>query len=330
MANLRLALLADYAAANEQSGDKLHVIGGGIRTLSFPLFPATWPRLAVALGLEFTAAECRTPEHSLLIEAKGPSEKPLVKPVAASITLRPDPLRPDESVYFHLVYNLENITFPVEGAYVFSIKVDEAQVGEIALRALTAAGPLPRAIAASGKLSDGYKAFEAGDIAKAQQVFQDVVAEFPEVAMGHNNLGFVLLLQGHPDQALAAFTKARELNYFQPEILDANVACAHYLRGDPAVASIFFQQCLRVYGYAGQAVLFGIDNSHLFPVTLNSAADYVGLIMLNACWSAVASGDRQAALRYLEGAQAADLGRREDESGRNFALSVKRLAEQLI
>lgn len=322
-------MFADYALASERSSNKVHVIGGGIRSLSFAAFPGTRPRLALALGLEFTAAECATPQHTMQIAAKSPSETPLLESQLSTFAIRPDATYPEEPVNFHFVYNMEKITFPVDGVYIFSITVDRERVSDVPLRVLKVPGPIPREIAASMKLTDGYEAFSRGEVTTAKRIFQEVVDEFPEVANGHNNLGFVLLGQGEATAALAAFTRARELNYGQRGLLDANMACAHYLMGDGVAALIFFEQCLRTYGFQSPAFLYAINGSELFNVQLNSASDYVALMMLNAAWSALATGNRVEAERYLNGARAADLAQREDASGRNFALSIEALKAKL-
>jgi tetratricopeptide (TPR) repeat protein len=324
-----LALFADYAAASEWRADKLHVIGGGIRSLSFVAFPATWPRLSLALGLEFTAEESSSLQHTIRIDAKGPSDAPLLRPHLAAFGVRPNPTHANEPVHFHFVYNMENITFPIDGDYVFSITVDDQRVTEIPLRVLKVPGPVPREVAASMKLSDGYEAFNRGDIDNAQRIFQEVVAEFPEAANGHNNLGFVLLGKGEAAAALAAFTKARELKYPGEGLLDANMACAHYLMGEAVAAKILFQQCLRTRGFENQGILYGINGSELVVVGLNSASDYVALMMLNAAWCELATGNRIEAESYLAGAQAADLRHRESAGGKNFALSIESLKAKL-
>jgi tetratricopeptide (TPR) repeat protein len=292
--------------------------------MAFFAFPAKVPRLALALGLEFSADELRAPPHNLRIEASGPGQEPPVKPLSASFTVTRDVLHPDQPVYFHVVYNLEDITLPAEGEYVFSVFVDEQLAKQVPLRAQQAAGPLPAELESQILLNEGYQAFASGDLAAAERLFRDVATRFPAEAGGHNNLGFLLLSRGRADAALAAFVTARELEYVHPELLDVNMGCAHYLVGDFVSASIFFEQCLSSRGFRGpQAMLFAIQESRLFPVPLNSAAEYVSLVMLNGAWSALRTGDRAMALRYLEGAQAGSLGRREDESGRNFAKSVE-------
>ncbi len=329
MPSISLALLADYASAAETGADRVHVIGGGIRSLSFSAFPAVRQRLALALGIEFSATEAVTTDHSLRVEAKGPGDRALLQSVTASFTFLPDRFQPDEPVYFHFVYNMENVTFPNEGDYAYSITVDDKHIGDVPLRVTKVPGPVPRGLAASRKLTSGYESFASGDLAKAQQAFEEVVAEFPEVAGGHNNLGFVLLRLGNAEVALAAFLKARELGFPQPELLEANMACAYYLLRNAAAAALLFEQCLRTYGFAGNAILYGIQEARLFIVHLQSASDYVSLMMLNAAWSALASGDRESAARYVGAAYAADLTRREDESGKNFGLSVQALRQKL-
>ena len=50
MVSIPLALFADFAVAHADD-DRLSLVGGGIRSLSFPSFPATRSRLVLALGL---------------------------------------------------------------------------------------------------------------------------------------------------------------------------------------------------------------------------------------------------------------------------------------
>jgi hypothetical protein len=329
MASISLALLADYATATESGADRVHVIGGGIRSLAFTAFPAVRSRLALALGLEFSSDEARTGDHSVRIEPKGPGDVVFQQPISASFSFRPDRLEPEGPVYFHFVYNMENVTFPDVGTYSFTVIVDDQSLGAVDLRVSKAAGPLPRATAAARKLNEGYGAFAAGDLPRAQAIFEEVVRDYPEVPGGHNNLGFVLLERGAADEALAAFLRARELGFSQPELLDANIGCTYYVQGNPAAAALLFEQCLRVYGFRGAAMLYGIDGSRLFTVHLQSASDYVSLMLLNASWSAVTSGDQATASRYAAGAFASELATREDESGKNFALSLQNLGKKI-
>jgi tetratricopeptide (TPR) repeat protein len=326
MPSIPLALLADHAVANA-ADLKLYVLGGGIRSLSFPTFPANVPRLALALGLEFGPDELRPEPHTMRIDATGPGTEPPLKPLSAQFTVRAEPSEPAKPVYFHFVFNLENITLPAEGDYTFSVLLDDNVATSVPLRVERTPGAFDAAAEASRLLDSGYHAFTSGDLAAAEAAFRDVVARFPSDAGGHNNLGFVLLSAGKAAPAIEAFQRARELGYAYPELLDANIGCAHYLLGDLVSAQIFFEQCLRVHGFkAPQAVLFGIHGKRLFPVTLNAAAEYVALMMLNAAWTARQSDDA-AARQYVEGAEASELRHREDESGKNFALSLEALHE---
>lgn len=328
MPSIPLALLADHAVAHEDDR-KLYVLGGGIRSMSFATFPAKLPRLAVALGIEFGPEEVGPEAHTMRIDATGPSAEPPLKPLSARFTVPPDQADPNKPVYFHFVFNLEDVTLQEPGDYTFSVVVDDDKVAtSLPLHAERTPGPFEAEAEAGLLLDSGYHAFTSGDLAAAEATFRDVIARFPSDAGGHNNLGFVLLSAGHAAAALEAFQRARELGYMYPELLDANMGCVHYLLGDLESARTLFEQCLRIHGFkAAQAVLFGINGLQLFPVTLGAAAEYVSLMMLNAAWSARAS-DRAAARQYREAAEATELRLREDESGRNFALSLEALREK--
>ncbi len=328
MPRIPLALLADHALAHTDDL-KLYVLGGGIRSLSFHAFPANVPRLALALGLEFSADELGADPHNLRIEASGPGPEPPLKPFAARVSVPRNMAHPDQPVYFHFVINLENISLPTDGDFLFSVMVDEQLAAEVPLRVQKIAGPVPVELEPQILLNEGFKQFAAGDQAGAEAIFRDVTKRYPAEASAHNNLGFLLLGKGQAKPALEAFQKARELGYIHPELLDANIGCCHYLLGELVAAQIFFEQCLRIHGFRSpSAVLFAIDTAGLSPVALHSAADYVSLAMLNAAWSASTS-DRVTAERYLEGATAAELGRREDEDGRIFTRSLQSLRDFL-
>jgi hypothetical protein len=48
-----------------------------------------------------------------------------------------------------------------------------------------------------------------------------------------------------------------------------------------------FERCFKARPFTGQSILFGIQEDHLFPVDLESAADYLALMLLNAAWCAL-------------------------------------------
>lgn len=320
--SIPLALLAEYAIAHSDD-NRLSIVGGGIRSLYYPSFPATQQRLALVLGLEFPAAS--SPEvHRMRIQAQGPTDEVPVKPVIATLTVMP--VGDDQPGYVHFVYNMEQLRFAAPGLYRFVVLIDDAPACEVPLRVLAMPGPREEA---GTRLNEGYAAFASGKVEEAKGIFEGLVEQFPDFAAGHNNLGFVLLSMGDGQRALEAFDHARALGYSQPEILDANIGCAHYVRGDPVSASIFFDQCLRVHGYRGGALLYGIASEGLFPVDVKSASDYVGLMMLNRAWSSFRSGDRSGALLHLGGARAGELSHRDEESGKSFSQSVAALEQRL-
>jgi hypothetical protein len=322
-----LALLADYATAHQTDG-KLYVTGGGVRSLPFAVFPAIQPHLALALGIEVGPAELGR-DHTLTIEASGPTDEAIFRPVSVTFTVQPGK-DPTKAGYFHFVSNMDNVSFPAEGDYAFLIAIDAEQLERVEVRAERSsdaqraieANALPEA---NALLRDGYAAFNRGDTADAEAMFRTLAARFPKVADGHNNLGFVLLAKGDAAAALEAFAEARQLGYLQNEINDANVACALYLSGDAAAALRVFTDCLQTHVFRTPATLFCIGPSGLFPVELKSAADYASLMALNAAWSAQSAGDASATAHYLDGARAGEWSRRGDTGGRRFLESVSAL-----
>ncbi|MGD0863753.1 MAG: hypothetical protein ABSA21_13530 [Candidatus Limnocylindrales bacterium] len=324
---ISLALLADHAIAHPTDG-KLYITGGGLKSLPFAAFPAVLPHLALALGIEVGPEELGI-VHTLSIEASGPTDEVIFRPVTVTFTM---PRRNDQAkaVYFHFVANMDNVAFPVEGDYAFSIAIDTEQLERVEVRAertgdvhgtMEANAP----VEARTLLRDGYNAFNQGDLPSAEAIFRMVAARFPMFPDGHNNLGFVLLANGDARAALEAFAKAKELRYAQPEINDANMACAMYLSGDAAEAQRVFTDCIQTHLLRSSATLFGIGPSGLFPVGLRSAADYATLMALNAAWSAQVAGDVSEMSHYLESARAGELSRRADATGKQFVESLSAL-----
>jgi len=325
---IRLALLADHTTANQGDG-KLYVVGGGITSLAFDTFPAIQPHLSLALGIEVDR-EGFGAQHTLTIEAEGPPGAVIFKPVNVTFTTGPAQ-GPERSTYFHFVSNMDNVAFPSAGEYGFAVAIDgkpqervdlrvERAGPQVAVKALTE-GQSVRAVA-NALLSEGYAAFNRGEVDIALEKFQEAAARDPTSAPASNNLGFVYLSKGDAARSLAAFLKAQELGYPQNEISDANIACARYLDGDFAGAFQGFADCLRTRYLTTPGTLFGIGPSGLFPVQLKSAADYAALMALNAAWSAHRLSDRPATSQYLEGARAGDLTLSVDGGGRLVAESV--------
>ncbi|MHB8630514.1 MAG: tetratricopeptide repeat protein [Candidatus Limnocylindria bacterium] len=316
---LAFALLADYAIAHDQDR-KLYMVGGGIRALRFPALPVTHPRLALAVGLELANDELGV-AHLISIEAHGPAGEQIAKPVEMALHV---PTTEQPPVYVNFVYNMEGIVFAIEGDYGVTITIDGKRAHEVPLLVGALPGPVPTAVQAAQLLQQGYRTFGAGDVAGAAKIFKEVTERFPQEPGGHNNLGFVLLSVGDAAAALDAFQRARELGYPQDEISDANVASALYLTGDASAAAEMFADCLRTHVFGTPATLFGIGAKGLFPVQLNSAAEYGALMALNAAWSSMRAGDAARATHYLGVARTSELLSREDV-GALLAASVNEL-----
>lgn len=103
------------------------------------------------------------------------------------------------------------------------------------------------------------------------------------------------------------------------------MGCALYADGDAAAALDMFGTCLRDRVFRIGAMLFGIGSAGLFPVYVQSAADYVSLMALNASWSARRSADNAASARYLAMARASELWLKGYAGATSFEDSLKSL-----
>jgi tetratricopeptide (TPR) repeat protein len=304
-----LALLADHALAHPTDG-KLYVTGGGIRSLSFPGFPATYAHLSLAVGIEVDKAELSA-EHTLLIRASGPTEDPIFRPVQVRFRL-PSAATAGDSGRIHFVSNMDNISFPSAGRYEFRITIDEKPLEVVALEVEKGKSESEDSEGTAQReaqilVAAGYRAFGEGNTLQAEEFFRSAIGRAPTLPSAHNNLGFVLLAKGDAEGALVALAEARRLGYPQNEISDANIGCALYRAGKSGAALKVFVDCLETHIFRGPATLFGIGSADLFPVHLESAAGYVALIALNAAWSAARAGDIEAKIRYEGLARAGEL-----------------------
>lgn len=320
-----LSLFADYALAHETDG-KLYVTGGGIRVLSFPAFPATQPRLALALGIEVPPDQLNKP-HTLSIERVMPKDAPPadspITPVQVTFTL-PSADEPSEPGHLHLVSNMDNVAFPVPGDYTFSVAIDGQHVHESRIRVRPSGGEVP----ADAHLMEGYRAFADGEHDRAEEIFRDVIERFPTVPGGYNNLGFVRLAKRDAVGALRSFIRARELGYEYTEIGFANIGCAVYLAGDYKAALRFFDTCLQQAALRSTGMLFGINGEDLFPIVYKSVAEYVGLMSLNAAWSASKAGASDRVGQLLDASRSSTLATRDDDAGRAYNASVRALESE--
>lgn len=325
---IQLALLADHALAHSSDG-KLYVTGGGIRTLTFPAFPGTYPHLALALGIELGAEELGQ-EHLLMIDTSGPTGEPILRPVQVTFRV-PSRGTGGEDGHFHFVSNMDNVRFPGPGDYAFAVSIDEQRLETVLLRIRQGVDASDDAEGANIReaealVASGFQAFVEGDADRAEELFRAAIARAARLAAAHNNLGFILLSKGEAVGAREAFVEARRLGFPQNELSDANLACAYYVEGNATAARDLFVDCLRTHVFTGRAVLFGIGPGGLFPVGLDSAADYAALIGLNAAWSSNALGDEEAKTQYLAVARAGEPGLRDSVGGTLFGEAVQSLS----
>jgi superkiller protein 3 len=100
--------------------------------------------------------------------------------------------------------------------YTLARVLEEAGEAEAAARELTQAEQLRRGAALEHEAlvwtSVGIERLDAGDAARALELFERATATFASYAPAHYNAGRALLQLGRRDDAAAAFARARELN----------------------------------------------------------------------------------------------------------------------
>lgn len=231
MNKVLIALLADFALAHPDG--KFYITGGGIETLRFASFPAAYPHLSLALKIEFGPG-ARTQQHIIEVRPTGPQSEPFARRLTVSYApIAGGGPQPDEPTTVQFVYNVDNVSFPVEGPYQFAVVVDGHEAVIVPVRArLSPEAEGPTAdwqTTMAEKLQSGFDAFNRGEKETAERIFRELVSEFKGAAVAHNNLGFVLLATGRAGEALESFKRAGELAFERPELLDANTACCLYL-----------------------------------------------------------------------------------------------------
>ncbi len=293
---ITLAVLADFALAHDDG--KLYITGGGLHHLTFGKLPGVYPRISLALEVEFAPAE-RASAQTLLIQGTDPTGQAFIKPELLSVALTPTLVALGAS-QVPIVYHMQYLTFPHEGEYLFTVSIGEEQMVSLPVRATILPG-LPTELSAMlDLLQQGFSAFGARDLDGAERLFRSVIEAMPSFAMAHNNLGFVLLDKGQVAEALAEFQKAGETGFDRLELLEANMGCCHYLLGNPTASVALFDNCLNARSFSGGSILHGISDDQLFLVSLPSAGAYTQLMALNAAWSAFRAGQGDVARRRLE------------------------------
>lgn len=280
------ALLADFALAHPDG--KLYVTGGGLHQLVVGQLPALHPRISLALEVEFAPSE-RGSAHTVVIQAVDPTGESFIKPALLSVALAAPTIQVAPP-HTQLVYNMQNLTFHREGEYVFSVSIGGQEQARLPLRVTLVPGSSTELSTLLQLLQEGFTAFGAKDLENAEQRFRAVIEAMPSLGVAHNNLGFVLLAKGQVEDALAAFNRSEEVGFERPELVEANIACCHYLLGNTAASFALFENCLNARSFTSAAILNGISGDRLFIASLPSAGAYTQLMALNAAWSALRAG----------------------------------------
>lgn len=130
--NMRLlyAFLAD--AALVQPDGKLYVIGGGIGTLHGPQLPIRHPQLSLVIRVEFTPLESgRT--HTIEVHALDADGRPFAGTIKADVTPPRSDSKLTSEAGVQFVLNMQNLLFESYGRFVFTILVDNQELGSVPL-----------------------------------------------------------------------------------------------------------------------------------------------------------------------------------------------------
>jgi hypothetical protein len=305
------AFLAEYALAHEDG--RVYVVGGLLDAVNLAGFPGQLPHLSLVLKVKFSPDECGK-GHVISFAGSNPGGDRLVGPALLPVVPALTAGKHDEDVPFSCVFNMRDLILKAPGTYTFTVTVDETEVQTLNLTAApiaetmravssvirtppvtihseavqVAGAPPDQTIGSPGwrNIEAGYAAFAAGHLPEAETAFRSAVELLASLPQAHNNLGFILLLMGKADEALARFGTAARLGYPEPEVLDANMACAEFASGNYEAALAGFTKCLTSARVRSTAYLVAIDDAQFHSVEVRAAGDYVALMALNAGWSA--------------------------------------------
>jgi hypothetical protein len=124
---LLYAMLADVAVI--QPDGKLYMIGGGVGTLTGPQLPIRHPQLSLVVRVEFTSLEAgRT--HTMEVHGLDADGHPFAGSVRADVT---PPRGESGEAGVQFVLNMQNLLFERYGRFVFTILVDNQELGSVPL-----------------------------------------------------------------------------------------------------------------------------------------------------------------------------------------------------
>lgn len=317
--------LADYAIAH--SDGKFYVTGGFLRKVALPFLPAEYAHLSLGVRIEFEQQEM-SGQYLIEIQSQGPGTSGFVKPY--SLRYRPGSVSNDDPPVLQFVYQMEEVPFARPGRHTLSLRVDEVEVASLGFDVEVTTGAGPTADELALMLQLGVTAFSRGEKDEAEAIFKEILKVQPTSAAAINNVAFVHLAQGRPQEALGEFQEAAGLEFDMPELLNANIACCHYLLGEFQRAQELFAQSAAESLVSARSVLFGIDDQELFTVHLESASEYIGLMFLNASWSALKAGAAKESAGYARRAAEFAISNSEAEPTQKarFASSVKSVRQR--
>lgn len=158
------------------------------------------------------------------------------------------------------------------------VTMERAAAGSAAVTSAAQAAAAAKEQQRMKELGAVYKtaleAMTAGDLAKAEAGFKEVLAANPNIPEAHHNLGYVYMLQNKGDEAEASFRKAIEID---PNKGDSYLAVATLLGAKGQVNEAFDL-------LSGVALLFGQDPKFQFTFGVaasNAAKDDVALAAFN-------------------------------------------------
>lgn len=278
---LELLMLADYAYVDHDG--RFSIIRGGIAAFDAATLPHVVPTLSIAMQLDFNPDE-QGAQHVVDVLISHAASRHLVLQNLISIVAAPGRGVP-AATSVPLVLNIQKLELPEAGSYDVVIKQGAMELGvaHFTVRR-TAPGPAPRVETIQG-FNEAVAAYQAGDIAGAIDILRKLVAEYPTVAMGHNNLGFTLLAAGQVAEGLAHLQRAEDLQFDRQDVLRMNMACAHYGLGHYGDAAQRLRSLTEPGVFIAGAFLLGICETGLFQAGVSTELEYSQLALLNNAWA---------------------------------------------
>lgn len=303
------ATLADYAMAHPDG--RFYITGADIQSLA----PGQYQRLSLAVRIRLDEDDLGR-ERPIEITSVGPGGEPFVKPFKAVVKAPAATPADGSPATFPFVYNIEEVRLQVAGEHCFLVSSDGVELARVSFVVTPEVNVAPAQTTGwQAELDQATALYNAGDLALAIARLNEIVTRYPDLAVAHNNLGFVLLTAGRVNEGLSELVRARELNFDRTELLFVNLAVAYYLSGVYAEAVSLLSQAKQGALFPGPSILLGLDGDRSFVQHLATAGDYADLIWLNLAWAAFRAGDGNGAVRAAARAKVSELAAPESTFG---------------